>query len=274
MIKNHLYVALCQLSLFLYWICSMQYAYAYSPNTEANYHYLGKLSFIPEQGFIKVNWNITVNNDEEHSLTFVLRSTLDNVTITGEHVSSFSIKESELGTDFQRIDIQLIPEQNGQNRNIYLSYQGALLSEPMSNQINQISSNAIELNVDSFWLPMDTRFNQLLTTEIEISTERDWQMVGSGQISKIKQGYKFINNTPSLDISFALSKYYSVSKMSGYTLYDLRKDKQGTTKLTSSINFCLTQLNKKYGENNPLNNIQFTINDRPSSGYARKIILL
>jgi len=257
------------IGLFLYCFFTLNNAYGGSPNIASSYHYSGEIKFKPKQGFINVNWQIKVNKPDQKNISFLLRSTLNNVNVSGKQVSSFSISESQIGKEYQQIDISFTPAKNNEDRVINVDYQGVLLPEPMSNQINQISANAIELNVDSFWLPMDSRFNQLFTTDLDITIEKDWQPVGAGIITTTRTGYRLINNKPSIDISFALSKSYMVSQMPGYTLFDLRETKSGIKKLTSSIDFCVKQLNAKYGKNDPLNNFKFTINNRPESGYAR-----
>jgi len=257
------------ISLLIYVFFTINFAYAHSENIASSYHYSGEIQFLPEQGFLKLHWQIAVKNPEEESISFLLRSTLNEVNVSGGHVSSFSLGDSQLGDEFQQIDITLTPAKTNTPRIINLDYQGILLPEPMSNKINQISTSAIELNVDSFWLPMDSRFNQLLTTDLHITVGKGWLPVGAGNITSTKTGYRLVNNKPAIDISFALSKSYLISKMAGYTLFDLRENQSGMTKLKSSIDFCINQLNTRYGENDPLTNIDFTINDRPSSGYAR-----
>jgi len=257
------------IGLLMYMFFTINFAYANSVNVTPSYHYSGEIQFLPEQGFLKLHWQIAVNNRKQESISFLLRSTLNKVKVSGDHVSSFSLGDSQLGDQFQKIDITLTPAKTSTPRIINLGYQGILLPEPMSNEINQISTSAIELNVDSFWLPMDSRFNQLLTTDLHITVGKAWQLVGAGNISTTQTGYRLVNNKPAIDISFALSKDYLISKMPGYTLFDLRENQSGMTKLKSSIDFCINQLNARYGENDPLTNIDFTINDRPSSGYAR-----
>jgi hypothetical protein len=238
-------------------------------NFDIAYHYSGVAKFKPESGSIDLQWQIELNDSAADNFTFVLRSSLHSINVTGESLASFSVSESELGEDFQQIDISVKPVEKNHSRAIRLTYQGILLPKPMSNLINQISAEAIELNVDSFWHPIDPRFNQLMTVELDIQIESDWLAVGAGELLKTDTGFVLTNNKPALDVSFALSKKYKISQMSGYTLYDLRDNKGGTEKLTSAVSFCSSRLNDDFGQSNPLGHIHFTINNRPSSGYAR-----
>lgn len=240
-----------------------------SADDEVDYHYSGTVEFKPNTGAINLQWLITFNDNDTDCFTFVLRRTLQSINMSGDSLISFSVAESQLGDDFQQINVSLKPAKNERSRVVGLTYKGVLLPAPMSNQINQISAEAIELNVDSFWLPMDPRFNQRLTTELNIKIGSDWQAVGAGELTRTETGFLLTNKKPAIDISFALAKNYDISRMSGYTLYDLRKNKAGIKKLMSAVDFCLSRLNQDFGQLRPLNDIHFTLNQRPSSGYAR-----
>jgi hypothetical protein len=242
---------------------------ALSDDEVAAYHYSGSIEFEPARGHIKVHWQISVIDSSTETLKFVLRSSLHNVTATGDGIVAVAVGASELGEDFQEINITLETGSDIQPRSFNLSYSGVLLPEPMENLINQVSKDAIELNVDSFWLPMDSRFNQLLTADLEILIPSGWQAVGEGDITPIVDGFRLVSNRPTLDISFALAKNFTITRLAGFTLYDLRENKLGIKKLSSAIDFCVSELNLRFGQTRPLSDIHFTINDRPSSGYAR-----
>ena len=235
-------------------------------STDAAYHYSGEISFEPERGNIDMQWTISVHDSKATHLTYVLRSSLSEIQATGKAIESAALGISELGEDFQQIEITLKPSTESELRSFDLSYSGVLLPTPMENRINQISKDSIELNVDSFWLPMDSRFNQLLTVDLQISIPSDWQAVGAGDIATTENGYRLTNTNPSIDIAFALAKNFAVTKLSGFTLYDLRQNKLGINKLSSAADFCVTELNQQYGKASPLSDISFTINDRPESG--------
>lgn len=243
----------------------------FAENTpEVTFHYGGDINITPEEGYIDAQWQISVFPNTVEDLTFVIRSTLKNVTVTGAMVKGFSVSESKLGTDFQQINIQLDNRAGTKPRMFNLSYSGVLLPTPMKNGINQISKDIVELNVDSFWLPMDSQFNKLMTTDININIGSGWQAVAAGDITKTnEQQFRLVNNTPSLDIAFAMATNYRVSHHNGFHLYDTRPSDAGITRLVEAVEFCVSGLNQKFGQQEPLNDIYFTINQRKESGYAR-----
>ena len=264
--KTYLSLPFCLLfSLFL----SISTTSIVMASTDAAYHYSGEINFEPEHGNIDVQWTISVHDPKATHLTYVLRSSLGKVQATGDAIDSVAVGASESGDDFQQIAITLKPSTKNELRSFDLSYSGVLLPTPMGNRINQISKDSIELNVDSFWLPMDSRFNQLLTVDLQIGISSDWQAVGAGDIATTENGYQLTNTKPSIDIAFALAKNFVVTKLSGFTLYDVRQNKFGIDKLSSAADFCVTELNQRYGQSGSLSDISFTINDRPESGYAR-----
>ena len=86
----------------------------------------------------------------------------------GTSVKTFSSQSSTLGSDFQDIYLQLNPASSDEPRIIELAYQGVLLPQPMDNKINQVTANIVELNVDSFWLPIDLGFNKTLKASLTL----------------------------------------------------------------------------------------------------------
>jgi len=59
-------------------------------------------------------------------------------------------------------------------RTIDFSYAGVLISEPMDNLINAIEPGRVELNVDSFWFPIDGRFSKQLSADVSIHIGEGW----------------------------------------------------------------------------------------------------
>ncbi len=233
----------------------------------ADYHYQGALKIIPETGYINVKWIINVNKKENSQIRFLIRKTLGNIKVTGDSLISHSINQQEGMESFWAIDVSIA--NNSKNKSIHISYDGVLLPEPLSNKINSIKKDAVELNVDSFWHPIDASFSKKLTIELDIDIAPNWLGVSSGEFRKTATGLKLTNYHPAIDIPFAISNRFKITERDGYTLYDLRDTDDGVNELVSTVNFCKQYLDDNYGNKEKLPAAKFLITDRPSSGYAR-----
>lgn len=240
---------------------------------EADYHYLGTLDINPETGYIEADWRITVLDDTKSRITFFLRNTLGEVEIGGSGVERFDtgLEEGLTGLEtepFRKLQIELskapVP------RVIHISYSGVLLPEPMENLINAIEPGRIELNVDSFWFPIDARFNKLLTADLAVNLDGEWQGVTTGEVESIGGGLRILNTDPRIDIAMTLSQSFRISEAEGFVVYDQREDTGGLENLMQAARNCTQYLDGQFGATNPLPRGKLLIAERPSSGYARQ----
>ncbi len=249
--------------------CSVSIAQnASSTSADADYHYQGTLKINPESGHLAADWQITVFDTNETAATFLLRETLSDFKVSGAGVASSEIKRQSGFGEYWAVTVEFAD--SDQPRQIQISYNGILLPEPMENRINSITPDMVELNVDSFWFPIDQRFNKLLSVELAIDIGQGWQGVTTGAATTTDNGIKINNTDPRLDIAFAMSKSFHISRQQGFEIYDLREHRLGTDKLVNAALKCRDFLNTRFGKNNPLPDGRLLITERPSSGYARE----
>jgi hypothetical protein len=240
---------------------------------EADYQYLGTLNINPETGYIRADWQITVLDDAESSITFFLRNTLGEIEVGGTGVKSFDTGQQEeiTGLDaapFKKLQLELAMEPTP--RVIHLTYAGVLLPEPMDNLINAIEPGRIELNVDSFWFPIDARFNKLLTADLAVIVDGEWQGVTTGEVEAIAGGVRILNTDPRIDIAMTLSQSFRISEADGFVVYDQRDSSVGLDKLMKAARNCTQYLDRQFGVVDPLPRGKLLIAERSSSGYARQ----
>ncbi|MFT5141271.1 MAG: hypothetical protein ACI9CB_002944, partial [Rhodothermales bacterium] len=186
-----------------------------------------------------------MQDTSETSITFLLRDTLGDVDVTGADVADVSIEKQSGFGDFWAISITLKPAT--EKRTLHMSYSGVLIPEPMENRINAIEPGRVELNVDSFWFPIDSRFTKLLTADLTVMVGDGWQGVTTGEATAIERGFRITNTDPRLDITFSLSKSFHITQANGFTIYDQREQHEGTDRLVSTATQCQSFLNNRFG---------------------------
>ncbi len=234
----------------------------------AAYAYQGNLKINPETGHIQADWEIRVHDPTETSVTFLLRDTLTAVEAGGPALAGWSSAPQSGLEEFTAVNVALKP--GIEDRVVRLSYSGVLIPEPMENRINAIEPGRVELNVDSFWFPIDARFNKLLTANVTVQIPGEWEGVTTGEAEAIEGGIRIRNTDPRIDISFTLSRSFRITRAKGFTIYDQRESADGTDRLLETAGRCRDFLNARFGTPTPLPPGRLLITDRPSSGYARE----
>lgn len=238
---------------------------------DLDYHYEGRLALKPAEGFLKATWQISVKNHSDEKIRFLVRDTVENIRVWGEDVAGFSIGEDQKIPGLTAIEVHLKPvPAGGRARAVHLDYSGVLLPEPLDNNINSVTANAVELGVDSFWFPIDARFSKMLTAELDILLPKGWQGVSSGTVRPTERGLTISNQTPMIDIAFTLAPQFVKKTYPGFTIYDLRQDTTGQDRLADAAAKCMAFLNQHFGAEDPLPPGRFVITTRKESGYARK----
>lgn len=234
----------------------------------ADYHYRGRVNIDPHDGLLDAEWEISLLSEVEGPITFLLRNTIDEVTVTGDRLVSATVGSEQGFENFTSVVMELATYEPGQS--VRMNYSAVLIPEPMDNRINAIEPGYIELNVDSFWFPIDSRFSKLLTAEVDLMVGEGWQGVSTGDVTPIQGGMHVVNKDPRLDIALALSKSFRITRLAGFTLYDQRESPAGTDALVTTATRCRQYLDERFGQSNPLPVGRFLITTRSESGYARE----
>lgn len=233
---------------------------------DAIYHYQGELAVNIETGFVDLDWQIDVLDEDATTITYLLGASLGNIVVGGD-VTGHQIAPQE---PFQAIIVTLEAATGERPRVIDLSYDGILFPEPLDNDINAITPDRVELTVDGFWLPLDATFQGFLTADLTIDVGAPWRGVAFGDVERLPTGVRIRNTEASLDIAFTLAPEFRTRQEDGFTLYDLRDTDAGTDRLIEAASFCFDDLNRLYGSADPLPEAQFVIHRRSASAYNRR----
>jgi hypothetical protein len=234
-----------------------------------DYHYRGTVTIDPASGHLSANWTIDVLHDSTEPVTFYIRDTLGNITASGPSLRSSDVQKVSGFQDFWGITITLEEPSSAGPRQVQLAYDGILIPEPMGNRINTISEDVIELNVDSFWFPIDAAFSRMIATDLTVHVPGAWKGISTGTVTSDADGIKIRNTSPRIDIAFTLAEDPRVETTEHYEIFDLRPDGKGLQELKKTADACYTELNTSYGAHNPLQRGKFVITTRNESGYAR-----
>ena len=245
-------------------------AYANEFRRQADYHYDGVLNFEADKGFIEAEWDITLLEIDKNEVTFYVRDTVQNIKVSGEVVLQTNLSKVSGFQDFWAISITLDPNLIDRKSKFSISYSGILLPTPLPNKINTINGDVIELNVDSFWFPIDASFSKQITADLTINGLRGWNGLSTGDVSAGENAIYINNHDPRIDIAFTLARNAELIRRDGYMFYDLRQNNAGLDALLDAINHCKVTLNKYFGATNSLPETRFVVTDRPESGYARE----
>ena len=238
--------------------------------TAADYHYQGKLKIEPVTGYVDASWLITVNNPDTAKRTFYLRDTLNKPTISGDAVTESAIEKVSGFADFWALHITLESPPAGKPLQFHIHYDGVLLPTPLPNKINSITPDVVELNVDSFWFPIDASFSKLLSADLTIDINGNWQGISTGQVTTTSDQVTIHNADPRLDIAFTLARNPRVTSTDNFTIFDLRPEAKGVDALTQQANACTQELNTLFGNQNRLPTGKLVVTERAESGYARE----
>ncbi|MEE2525950.1 M1 family aminopeptidase [Hyphobacterium sp. HN65] len=248
--------------IILLWIAGSALATASAQFDTPVYHYEGQLTVDTEAGEVGAEWRIGLLGEAPDSVTFLLAPTFGNIAVGGD---STGFQLAQQGP-FQAVVIALA----GDAREITLSYDGGLPMDMLTNDINAVSPERVELTIDSFWLPVEASFRGFLTADLRVDVGAPWPAVANGQVTQLPTGARIVNREPSLDIAFTMAPDFRIRAEEGYTLYDLRETDAGLTELNAAAAFCFDYLNGLYGAEDPLPQAHLVIHERAGSAYNRR----
>lgn len=241
-----------------------------SANLAADYHYKGELKIDTATSYIEAVWHIELLNPGEEKRTFYIRDTLKRPKVSSNDIIETNIEKVSGFADFWAIHVTMKKTVADRKQYIQIAYEGTLLPEPLPNKINSITPDVVELNVDSFWFPMDASFSKLLSADVTIAIEGKWQAISTGETKSNLNKVTISNKDPRLDIAFTLAREPKLIEGTRYTIFDLRKESMGIGALTETADECSSNLDQLFGNKRSLPVSKIVITDRKESGYARE----
>jgi len=153
---------------------------------------------------IQLTLHAPVHLLEDSSLSFLFSSNAVVNSLSGAHLNTYDVKEAGPGIFLYQLNFNSTLDETV---SVKMNY---TLVIPNDHQVNRISKNWIELNIDSFWHPFltsYTRFHYSLIVELD----KDYQLLSGDRINLENTQTRIIHSAfPRIDISFSASnKFYS-----------------------------------------------------------------
>lgn len=244
-------------------------------------HYIGSIALTPDKGAIGAGWTIIVRDPDLDTVQFALNSIFGTALVSGPGVQGFaSVVDPKTDGAVRLYAVELTPSLDGADRVVKFTYGGPIFSQTSPRAanmqtLNTLNADKIELTVDSYWFPFDTRFDTDLTAQVSVRIDGDWSAVGVGSVAPTVQGYRFVQDTPGLDIAVALLSRSVTVMAEGYDIYDARSDPGAKlAELGNALDGCTAYLNQLSGAAGPLPQASIIVTDRPDGSYSRGTLIV
>ena len=191
----------------------------FSTNSSPFYHLEADID--PDARSIDVHLTLTVPFDflEDNSLSFLLSSAAVISYISGEQLIEHT--KNEAGPELSIYNLRFA---NVTELEVVVELVYSLVL-PDEHQINRISRNWIELNIDSFWHPVLTSFSRFHYKLIANLGKPYQVLTGDNIIASPEHSDIWIieSSTPRIDISFSASKQFYTRESNYSRVYSTNK---------------------------------------------------
>lgn len=188
--------------------------------------------------------------------------------VTGEAVTGSTQSVSDMSPDWNRVAVHIDPAHVDSATEIRFSVKGAPVVP--DSRINQISEDWIELGLDAMWHPIIETIDRWYVAELRLHLPPDWQVVSSGEAMVDEDTFLLRNMIPQVDIAFLAAPGLQRVEQGHYALYHRGAEGAVTERLLRRANDCRNELDRRFGERDPLPRGRFVMAERSESGYARK----
>ena len=199
---------------------------------------------------------------------FLLNRGLTLEAVRGAAVRSFRSAPFETTPSWNLIEVELDRVSPGDAVTLEIAYSGK--PEFSSDNINGISSDWVELNIDSQWYPVFSTLDQQMTGVLRVGLPSDWEVVASGSAS-LEDGFHVIRNTvPQVDVAFAAAPSLEQTSSRVATVYAREHDPRVAAAVLEAAESCGNYLDQRFGSQDPLPQAKLVLAGRTGPGYARK----
>jgi hypothetical protein len=138
-----------------------------------------------------------------------------------------------------------------------------------ANQVNAISTDWVELNLDGFWHPVSTTFDQQLVGVLRVALPASWHVVSSAAVSLEGGAHVLRSRVPQVDVAFVAAPMLRRSTGELFTVHYRQADSASVATVLGIADACGAWLNERYGARAALRDGSIVLADRSEVGYAR-----
>ena len=230
-------------------------------------HYSGQVAIHPSEGSLDAELHVSMTTSKS-TLVFLLSGGLELAEVTGKDVQGFDSEPMEPGATWDRITVRLKPTRGTEDVTLTFRYGGQPVMP--QNGINQISSDWVELTLDSAWHPILATLAHQFTLDISVDLPTNWSFVTSGNAVVARNRWHITNQIPQTDIAFVAAPGLSREERGGYVVYHRDETPDTVNAVLDAALACRAYLDSRFGEERPLPDGRFVITSRETGGFARK----
>jgi hypothetical protein len=223
----------------------------------------------PAFGTLEAAWRIQFfpGVGENRPISFLLARDLEILTLEGEGILGYREAPSSFFSGWREVVLELADPSPDRPVALTLTYAGAPAFPPSG--INRISTDWVELSVDSGWHPLFTGFDQEMRGVVEVFLPEEWILSGPGTGTYRENRWLLRIDEPQLDVAFVAAPGLRALPGGRVTLLHPGADPAVTGPLLKSADACAEYLDSRYGTEAPLPHTTLVLADRPSNAYAR-----
>ncbi len=221
---------------------------------------------------LSARWRITYLQGEQpsDSIAFLLNDGLEVTDVSGEAIRELSVKPGRQGSAWRQIVVHFADRvDSGARVELLISYAGT--PRLPADSINQISTEWVELSLESDWFPLFASFDQQLTGTLDVEGIPDkWDAVASGAVSHEDGKVVIRSSIPLVDVAFVAAPSLKRASSGRFTVYDVHLQAAAAQRLLDAANSCARYLNARFADHDSLPRGKLVIAPRKDGSYARK----
>ena len=214
-------------------------------------------------------FSFVANGPAPGSVAFLLNRGLRLHDVRGAAVRSFATDPFDAVPAWNVVRVELDPTIGpGREVTLELRYSGTL--ELPENDVNEISTERVELSLDSQWHPIFASFDQQMRGVLRIEGLAGWQVVASGSTSIEGEAHLIHGDVRQPDVAFIAKPSFERVNSANFTVYHREAGTRAAAAVRDAGESCARYLNDRYGGGTPLPSARVVLVDRGGPGYARK----
>lgn len=228
--------------------------------------YDGVVSVRPDGGTIQASWSVRVaRTPGADSVTLLLNSGLSVSSLTGRDVQRV---ETTSDRSWARLTVHLQPRAGATDTELRLLYAGRLVLS--DDNINSLSSEWVELGLDSFWFPVVADFAHEVSGRVRGVLPAGYRVISSGTQRVRGDTVEIVNTRPLPDFAFAASRALRTTAQGRARTHDIGARPEMIARMLATADRCSNYLNRRYGTRDSIPTADVVMAPRNGPGYARQ----
>ena len=228
--------------------------------------YDGVVSAQPDSGTVQASWSVRLaRTPGVDSVVLLLNSGVGITSLTGRDVERY---ETTVDRGLARLTVHLRSRAGAADTELRLLYAGRLLLS--QDRINSLSSEWVELGLDSFWFPVVADFAHEVSGRVRVVLPPRYRVISSGTQEVRGDTIEIVNTRALPDFAFAASRSLRTTAQGQARTHDVGARPEMVARMLTTAARCANYLNIRYGARDPIATADLIMAPRTGPGYARQ----